>query len=546
MSEAPSRSVPALSIEGLTLALPAMADRAHAVEQITLAIAPGETLCVVGESGSGKSMIAHSVMGLLPKAVKPVAGAIRLAGRDLLALDEAAWQDVRGREVGMIFQEPMTSLNPVMRVADQIVETFEAHGLFGKSERYKRAVDLLTEVGLPDPPRLAKAYPHELSGGQRQRVMIAMALALEPKLLIADEPTTALDVTTQAQILKLIDNLRHKHGTAVLFITHDMGVVAEIADRIAVLEKGVLVEEGTADQVLGAPRHPYTQKLLAAVPSLTPPDRPALPASAPVLRVEQLGKVYRKRTLFGTAREVKAADDVSFSLVRGETLGLVGESGSGKSTVGRCCLRLIEPDSGQVILNSPHAGELFLCDLKPTALREQRKRIQMVFQDPFASLNPRQTVGRIISDGPVAHGTPRKEALARARELLELVGLSGNAIDRYPHEFSGGQRQRVGIARALALEPDVLVADEAVSALDVSVQAQILKLIKDIQQRLGLAILFVTHDLRVAAQICDRIAVMQRGRIVETGPTAALFANPQHAYTQQLLAAVPGGGRFGH
>ncbi|MGO4672764.1 ABC transporter ATP-binding protein [Bosea sp. 2YAB26] len=532
-------TTPVLAIEGLKLALPALADRAFAVEDVSLTIAPGETLCVVGESGSGKSMIAHAVMGLLPKAVKPAAGAIRLAGRDLLALDEAAMQDVRGREVGMIFQEPMTSLNPVMRVADQIVETFEAHGLHSNAERRARALALLTEVGLPDPERLAKAYPHELSGGQRQRVMIAMALALEPKLLIADEPTTALDVTTQAQILKLIDNLRRKHGTAVLFITHDFGVVAEIADRIAVLQQGKLVEEGTADAVLSQPRHDYTKRLLAAVPSMTPPERPPIAETVPVLSVEKLGKVYRKRSFFRPGREVKAADDISFTLARGETLGLVGESGSGKSTVGRCCLRLIEPDGGRIAL-----GDLVLSDLGPAALREHRKRIQMVFQDPFASLNPRQTVGRIISDGPVAHGTPRAQALGRARELLELVGLSANAIDRYPHEFSGGQRQRIGIARALALEPDVLVADEAVSALDVSVQAQILTLIKDIQQRLGLAILFVTHDLRVAAQICDRIAVMQRGRIVETGPTAALFANPQHDYTRQLLAAVPGGRRF--
>jgi peptide/nickel transport system ATP-binding protein len=536
-----SKAEPVLSVENLTLALPPLADRAHAVENVSLSIAPGETLCIVGESGSGKSMIAHAVMGLLPKAVKPKGGAIRLAGRDLLSLDEAAMQDVRGREIGMIFQEPMTSLNPVMRIEDQIFETFEAHGLLAKSERRARTLALLTEVGLPDPARLAKAYPHELSGGQRQRVMIAMALALEPKLLIADEPTTALDVTTQAQILKLLDNLRQKHGTAVLFITHDFGVVAEIADRIAVLQQGKLVEQGAADQVLSNPQHDYTKRLLAAVPSLIPPQRPAIVESKPVLSVTDLGKVYRKRSFFGAAREVKAADNVSFTLAKGETLGLVGESGSGKSTVGRCCLRLIEPDGGRIML-----GDLVLSDLGKSALRQHRKRIQMIFQDPFASLNPRQTVGRIISDGPVAHGTSRKDALARAKELLELVGLSANAVDRYPHEFSGGQRQRVGIARALALEPDVLVADEAVSALDVSVQAQILTLIKEIQQRLGLAILFVTHDLRVAAQICDRIAVMQRGRIVETGPTAALFAAPQHAYTQALLAAVPGGARFGH
>ncbi|MGH6782605.1 MAG: ATP-binding cassette domain-containing protein, partial [Sphingomonadaceae bacterium] len=343
-------TTPVLAIEGLKLALPALADRAFAVEDVSLTIAPGETLCVVGESGSGKSMIAHAVMGLLPKAVKPAAGAIRLAGRDLLALDETAMQDVRGREVGMIFQEPMTSLNPVMRVADQIVETFEAHGMHSNAERRARAVALLTEVGLPDPERLAKAYPHELSGGQRQRVMIAMALALEPKLLIADEPTTALDVTTQAQILKLIDNLRRKHGTAVLFITHDFGVVAEIADRIAVLQQGKLVEEGTADAVLSQPRHDYTKRLLAAVPSMTPPERPPMTGSVPVLSVEKLGKVYRKRSFFRPGREVKAADDISFTLARGETLGLVGESGSGKSTVGRCCLRLIEPDGGRIAL----------------------------------------------------------------------------------------------------------------------------------------------------------------------------------------------------
>jgi peptide/nickel transport system ATP-binding protein len=537
---------PVLTVENLTLALPALADRAHAVEGVSLSIAAGETLCIVGESGSGKSMIAHAVMGLLPKAVNPTAGAIRLAGRDLLGLDEPAMQDVRGREIGMIFQEPMTSLNPVMRIEDQIFEMFEAHGLLDRAQRRARALELLSEVGLPDPARLARAYPHELSGGQRQRVMIAMALALEPKLLIADEPTTALDVTTQAQILKLIDNLRRKHGTAVLFITHDFGVVAEIADRICVLQQGKVVEQGSADDVLSRPADPYTRRLLAAVPSLTPPERATLPESAPVLDVAGLSKVYRKRSFFGAGREVRAADDVSFRLARGETLGLVGESGSGKSTVGRCCLRLIEPDGGKITLSHAGSADIILSDLGAGALRQHRKRIQMVFQDPFASLNPRQTVGRIISDGPVAHGVARGVALAKAKELLELVGLSANAIERYPHEFSGGQRQRIGIARALALEPDVLVADEAVSALDVSVQAQILTLIKEIQQRLGLAILFVTHDLRVAAQICDRIAVMQRGRIVETGPTAAMFAAPQHEYTRALLAAVPGGARFGH
>jgi peptide/nickel transport system ATP-binding protein len=439
----------------------------------------------------------------------------------------------------MIFQEPMTSLNPIMPAGRQIEETFEAHGALDRAQRRSRVLDLLAEVGLPDPAHIAHAYPHELSGGQRQRVMIAMALALQPRLLIADEPTTALDVTTQAQILKLIAELRRKHGTAVLFITHDFGVVADIADRIVVLQHGVAVKQGIADDVLARPQHAYTRRLIAAVPSLQPPERPIEPPQPPVLVVEGLGKTYRKTSLLQPTRTVTAATDISFTLARGETLGLVGESGSGKSTIGRCCIRLIEPDTGRVLLNG-----VALNELSRAKLRAQRSRIQMVFQDPYASLNPRQTVGRIIADGPLAHGQSATEAMRRATQLLDLVGLSTTAIDRYPHEFSGGQRQRIGLARALALEPDVLVADEAVSALDVSVQEQILALIKDIQHKLGLAILFVTHDLRVAAQVCDRVLVLHRGRIVESGRTAALFANPQHDYTRQLLAAIPGSSRF--
>jgi peptide/nickel transport system ATP-binding protein len=529
----------ALSITGLRLALPPASDRPFAVEEVSLSIAPGQTLCVVGESGSGKSMLAHAVMGLLPRAVKAVAGSIRLSGRELMSLNDTEMLSVRGRDVGMIFQEPMTSLNPVMRIVDQIVETFEAHGRLDARGRQVRALELLTEVGLPDPDRIAKAYPHELSGGQRQRVMIAMALALKPKLLIADEPTTALDVTTQAQILNLIDELRRRHGTAVLFITHDFGVVADIADRIIVLQNGQMVEEGTREKVLRDPQNPYTRRLIDAVPSLRPPAAAAQRSTEPVLTVEGISKSYRKKSYFGPTRVTNAAQDVSFTLAKGETLGLVGESGSGKSTVGRCCLRLIEPDAGKIMLKG-----LNLTVLAPSQLRKVRSQIQMVFQDPYASLNPRHTVGRIISDGPVAHGVSRSVALRRTRELLDLVGLSAQAINRYPHEFSGGQRQRIGIARALALDPAVLVADEAVSALDVSVQAQILDLIKDVQRKFGLAILFVTHDLRVAAQICDRVIVMQRGRIVEQGSTGKLFASPRNAYTKQLLAAVPGGRHF--
>jgi peptide/nickel transport system ATP-binding protein len=529
-------TAPVLQIDDLSLALPTMADRAFAIQNLSLSIAPGETLCVVGESGSGKSLTALAAIGLLPRAVKPAGGSIRLAGRELLGLPEREMQDIRGREIGMIFQEPMTSLNPVMRVRDQIIETFEAHGALDRRGRAERTLELINEVGLPDPVAIARAYPHELSGGQRQRVMIAMALAMEPKLIIADEPTTALDVTTQAQILKLIDALRKKHGTAVMFITHDFGVVAEIADRVAVLQHGIMVEEGPAAAVLHMPQHDYTKRLLAAVPSLVPPPPKDLSGAPKAFQVHDLSKTYKGRGFFRRGREVKAAERVTFDIQRGETLGLVGESGSGKSTVGRCVMRLIEPDAGSI-----KVGDVSIREMSQAQFRPLRKRIQMVFQDPFASLNPRRTVGRIIAEGPIAQGVPKKEALEKARVLLDLVGLNANAADRYPHEFSGGQRQRIGIARALALEPDVLVADEPVSALDVSVQAQILALMQDLQKRLGLAILFVTHDLRVAAQMCDRIAVMQKGVIVELQPTAQLFDNPQHAYTKALLAAVPGG-----
>jgi len=529
---------PVLSIENLSIGLPALSDRQHAIKDLSLSIQPGETLCVVGESGSGKSMTAMAAIGLLPPAVTVLSGSVRLGGFDLLSLDEQGWCEVRGRDIGMVFQEPMTSLNPVMRVGDQIAETFQAHGLLSQPERLRRAVDLLTEVNLPNPELIARAYPHELSGGQRQRVMIAMALALEPKLLIADEPTTALDVTTQAQVLRLLDNLRRKKGTAVLFITHDFGVVAEIADRVAVLQNGELVEQGTADEVLHNPQHPYTRRLLAAVPSLTPPPPKALQGEPIILKVDALTKSYDGRGLFRQRRKVRAADAVSFDIRRGETLGLVGESGSGKSTVGRCVLRLIEPDGGRIEI-----GDLPFGMLSQRSLRPHRRRIQMVFQDPFASLNPRRKVGSIIAEGPITQGTDAATASEEVRILLEKVGLPAQAAERYPHEFSGGQRQRIGIARALAVKPDVLVADEAVSALDVSVQAEILNLLRELQEELGLSILFITHDLRVAAQICDRVAVMQKGRIVEMAQTGQLFANPQDAYTRQLLAAVPGKAR---
>ncbi|TGD97396.1 ABC transporter ATP-binding protein [Methylobacterium nonmethylotrophicum] len=532
--DADSRRV-AVSVRNLSLALPEGGDRANAVDGVSFDLVAGEILCLVGESGSGKSMCAHALMGLLPKAVRPVSGTIRLGDTDLLAQDDAAWRDTRGRRIAMIFQEPMTALNPLMRIGDQMAEMFEAHGQLTPKERRARAVALAGEVGLPNPEQIVRSYPHQLSGGQRQRAMIAMALALEPAVLVADEPTTALDVTTQAQILKLIRDLQRRRTMAVLFITHDFGVVAEIADRVLVLRHGRVVEEGPASTVLGRPQAPYTRTLLAAVPTMDPPTRPPL-AGPKAVEVVGLQKTYvTGGGLWRAPRRTAAARDVAFALHRGETLGLVGESGSGKSSVARLVMRLIEPDAGHVRL-----GDTDLTRLKGEALRQARSRIQMVFQDPFASLNPRRSVGRIIADGPVAHGVPPTEAMERARRLLDLVGLDAKALERFPHEFSGGQRQRIGIARALALEPEVLVADEAVSALDVSVQAQVLALLEDLKARLGLSMLFITHDLRVAAQICDRIAVMRQGEIVELKTASALFANPEHPYTRALLEAVPG------
>jgi peptide/nickel transport system ATP-binding protein len=539
MSQEDSREIShhtAVTIKDLKLALPPGGDRPYAVDGVSFDLTAGKILCVVGESGSGKSMCAHALMGLLPDTVISEAGEIVFDGQNLLTLDENTWRGLRGRRIAMVFQEPMTALNPLMRIGDQIAEMFEAHHLLSPKQRRQKAVSLLREVGLPDPDRTVRAYPHQLSGGQRQRAMIAMALALEPAVLVADEPTTALDVTTQAQILKLIRDLQRRRNMAVMFITHDFGVVADIADRVVVLQHGKVVEQGAADDVLLRPQHPYTRALLAAVPKLQPPSRPARPDRQKAVEVIGLEKTYVSGGgWFQPTRSVQAAKEVSFDIFQGETLGLVGESGSGKSSIARLIMRLIEPDRGTVRL-----GDTDLTRINGKTLRQQRRRIQMVFQDPFASLNPRRKVGNIITDGPIAHGADPAAARQRAHELLGLVGLNASAMERYPHEFSGGQRQRIGIARALALDPEILVADEAVSALDVSVQAQVLALLEDLKARLGLSMLFITHDLRVAAQICDRIAVMQRGSIVEIRPAAALFSAPEHPYTRELLAAVPG------
>ena len=528
-----------LKISNVDISLPEGSERLLAVENLCIDLAPGETLCIVGESGSGKSLTARALMGLLPAPhVRVSQGQINFCGEDLTKVSERRLREIRGSEISMIFQEPMTALNPVMTIGGQIDEIFRYHVSMSAAERRKRAIQLLDDVQLPDPAQIVNSYPHELSGGQRQRAMIAMALALEPKILIADEPTTALDVTTQAQILKLISDMQAVHQTGVLFITHDFGVVADIADRVAVMQYGHVVETGTVDKVLNHPEHPYTQMLISSVPSLVP--RPARARSEEtVLEVQNVNKTFGGGSSFFNfgkpSRVVHAVKDVTIELRRGETLGVVGESGSGKSTLARCIIRLMDSDSGKIILDGVN-----ICDLNRAEMRPWRAKIQMVFQDPFASLNPRVKVGQIIRQGPIIQGATQEEAEARTLELLKIVGLDERAFNRYPHEFSGGQRQRIGIARALALNPEILVADEPVSALDVSIQTQILSLLDEIRTKMNLSMVFITHDLRVAAQVCDRLAVMRYGEIVETGATADIFDAPQHSYTRDLLAAVPG------
>ena len=525
-----------LELEKLTIALPPGADRANAVSDIDLKLRAGKVTCLIGESGSGKSLVARSILGLLPGPhVRVGSGRILFESQDLVRVPQNRIREIRGAKIGMIFQEPMTALNPLHRIGRQLDEVLRIHTSLGKTARRARVLELIDSVHLPEPMRILRSYPHQLSGGQRQRAMIAMALLLNPRLLIADEPTTALDVTTQAQILYLIRELQREHGTSVLFITHDFGVVADIADEVAVLQRGTLVERGTAGSVLGAPSHPYTKALISAVPKLAPPV--ARPANTQPFIVEarDVAKTYGARGLFG-GRVTRALAGVTVQLRRGETLGLVGESGSGKSTLARAITRLMPIDGGEIWLGGADIAQLSRRQLRPV-----RKRVQMVFQDPYASLDPRQRVIDIVAEGPIIHGTPAAKARQEAQALLSLVGLEPSAAQRFPHEFSGGQRQRIGIARALALHPEVLVADEPVSALDVSVQAQVLALLADIKARLHLSMLLVTHDLRVALQVCDRIAVMKQGEVVEVAPTAEIFFNPQHAYTKALFAAVPGG-----
>lgn len=527
---------PVLQVDKLSIALPRGGDRAHAASAVSFEVERGQLTCLVGESGSGKSIIAHTVMGLLPPNIRATSGEVRMNDEDLLRATPARMRQLRGAKMSMIFQEPMTALNPVMTCGSQIDELLVQHTRLSGGERRTRILEILEHVRLPDPKRLYRSYPHQLSGGQRQRIMIAMALILAPALLIADEPTTALDVTTQAEILRLIRDLQRESNTAVLFITHDFGVVAEIADKVVVLRRGEQVESGSARDVLTNPQHAYTQTLLAAVPGLIP-RKPASQPAALHMRTRQLTKVFESRGWFRRSAAVTAIDSVDLEVRKGETLGIVGESGSGKSTLARLLLRLIEPSSGQIELDDRSIGPL-----RGPVAHSFRKKVQMVFQDPYRSLNPRRSVGAAIAEGPLNFGASSSEAWRRAAELMDLVKLSPASLHRYPHEFSGGQRQRICIARALAVEPEVLIADEAVSALDVSIQAQILALLDEIQERLQLTLVFITHDLRVAAQICNRVVVLHFGRIVEHGLLTDVFQNPQHEYTRALLQAAPGRG----
>jgi peptide/nickel transport system ATP-binding protein len=528
-------TAPVLQIDGLSVRTAGGRSSRRILDTVSFEVRRGETVCVVGESGSGKSVTALSVMGLLPRgSLATDAGRVLVLGEDMLTADEKRLRQLRATRMSMVFQEPMTALNPVEPVGAQIDEVLRLHTSLTRAERRERVFEMLASVHLADAKGVYAAYPHQLSGGQRQRIVISMALILKPKLLIADEPTTALDVTTQKQILSLIRELQEKNDTAVMFITHDFGVVFEIADRIVVMNRGCVVEQGARAAVLAAPRERYTRMLVTSVPSLIPQQRTA-PAGAPVLEVSKLNKTYVEKRLLSRGRTVPAAQDVDLAVRSGEIVGIVGESGSGKSTVARCIVRLVDASSGAIRIKGTD-----ILDVRGRPLRNLRQHFQIVFQDPYRSLNPRKRVGDSLLEGVLNFGAPRDQALRRVENLLRLVGLDLDVMQRYPHQFSGGQRQRICIARAMAVEPDVLVADEAVSALDVSVQAQVLQLLQEIRQRTGIAILFITHDLRVAAQICDSIIVMQKGRVVERGTAESVLTDPRHAYTRELIDAAPG------
>ncbi|MGE8620509.1 MAG: dipeptide ABC transporter ATP-binding protein [Achromobacter spanius] len=534
-----------LAVQGLSVEFGARGKPYRAVKSLDFTIGRGETVALVGESGSGKSVTALSLLRLIERAGGRIAsGAARFVPRDgqevdLFTLPESALRRIRGNEISMIFQEPMTSLNPVMTVGDQLAEVYLLHQDISREEAWTKAEAMLVAVKMSEPQRRMTQYPGDLSGGMRQRVMIAMALACRPQLLIADEPTTALDVTVQAEIIDLIRDLQRDVGMAVLFITHDMGVVAEIADRVVVMRHGDKVEENTTEALFDAPRQPYTRDLLAAVPKLGDgsPDEAVVQDRPAVLEVSGLAKRFAvKSGAFGkVVANVHAVEGVSFTLRAGETLALVGESGSGKSTTGRLLMKLVQPTEGVIRL----AGQ-DVTHMSPDKMRDMRRHIQMIFQDPYASLNPRLHAWDLVSEPLKVHGGyTREQRRERAAQLLERVNLPREFLDRYAHQFSGGQRQRLCIARALSVNPKIIVADEPVSALDVSVQARVLDLMKELQAEMGLSYLFISHDMAVVEKVSHRVAVMVMGQIVEIGPTQEVLHRPRHPYTQSLLSAVP-------
>ncbi len=554
MTDTTTTARPVLSVENLTTSFKTAEGWKAVIRDISLHVDAGETVAIVGESGSGKSVTALSTMRLLPPGRSRSQGRILLEGRNLLEASEAEMRSVRGGSIGMIFQEPMTSLNPVFTIGNQIAEALVLHRDMSWKEAEAETLRLMERVRIPAAKTRLHEYPHKFSGGMRQRVMIAMALACRPKLLIADEPTTALDVTIQAEILHLLRELQREENMGVLFITHDMGVVAEIADRTVVMFRGDMIETGKTAEIFAAPKAVYTRSLIASIPRLgtmgeagAPKRFPEVDASTgeavdgremtPVAQTaEPILKVDNLTVRFDLPNgRVHAVENVSFDLRPGETLSLVGESGCGKSTTGRAIIRLLTPSAGSIVIDGKDVTRAGMGEL-----RTMRRTSQMIFQDPFASLNPRITVGSAIAEPMLAHGLlSRRNAKERVAELLEQVGLSAAMADRHPHEFSGGQRQRISIARALALNPKFIVADEAVSALDVSVKAQVSNLLLDLQEKHGLAYLFISHDMAVVERMSHRVAVMFLGEIVEIGPRAAVFDNPQHPYTRRLISAVP-------
>ncbi|ODT65126.1 MAG: ABC transporter ATP-binding protein [Pelagibacterium sp. SCN 63-23] len=542
---------PVLSVENLSLNFHLRTHILHAVRDVNFELHRGRTLALVGESGSGKSVTARSLMRIVDRPGQMVSGRIilRTDGKETdlaqLAANSREVRAMRGARIGLIFQEPMSSLSPVHTIGSQIDEVLRLHVGLDKKAARARTVELLQQVEIPNPAEMSDRYTFEFSGGMRQRAMIAMALACNPDILIADEPTTALDVTTQAEILDLIKRLQTERGMAMLLITHDMGVVAEVADDVAVMRFGKIVETGDVDTIFHAARHPYTQRLLASTQKLEQPAeiraiRDAAPQ--PILRIENLSKTYggSKGFLGGKKFAVRAVDDVSLTLHAGENLGIVGESGSGKTTLGRLILRTVEPTSGKVVYTDRQGQDVDVTALNKAGLRKFHADVRLIFQDPYASLNPRMNIRQIIGDPLVVEGKlSQKQIDEKVAELLRLVGLSPDVMERYPHAFSGGQRQRIGIARALALDPRVIIADEATSALDVSIRSQILDLLLEIQQRLGLSFIFISHDISVVRYFCDRVAVMHRGKLVEIGGAEKICTDPDEDYTRALISAVP-------